>query len=292
MQTLILLAAEEEHELNPLVPHPIEIVLSLVVFGLLFLAVKKFVVPNFEKTFAERTSGDRGWPGRGRDEAGRGRRQARRAREAARRRPARGGAHPRGGARAGRGDRRRDARAGPGRVRRASSSTARPRSRPSASRRSPRCGPRSARLATALAGRIVGESLEDDERVQTASSSGSSPTSRPSSLRDRRERRRSPLMDMRGPSAESSADAWQASWWRRSPRSAPATTAQVGEDLFGARRRCCVRRRACAGWSPTSSVEPRRKAAAGARALRAARSTRSPLDLLADGGRAPVDGHP
>ena len=55
MQTLILSAAEEG-ELNPLVPHPIEIVLSLVVFGLLFLAVKKFVVPGFEKTFAERTS--------------------------------------------------------------------------------------------------------------------------------------------------------------------------------------------------------------------------------------------
>ena len=55
MQTLILTAAEEG-ELNPLVPHPIEIILSLVVFGLLFLAVKKWVVPSFEKTFAERTS--------------------------------------------------------------------------------------------------------------------------------------------------------------------------------------------------------------------------------------------
>ena len=55
MQTLILSAAEEG-ELNPLVPHPIEIILSLVVFGLLFLAVKKWVVPSFEKTFAERTS--------------------------------------------------------------------------------------------------------------------------------------------------------------------------------------------------------------------------------------------
>ncbi len=52
----ILLAAEEEHSLNPLIPHPIEIVLSLVVFGLLFFAVKKWVVPNFEKTYAERTS--------------------------------------------------------------------------------------------------------------------------------------------------------------------------------------------------------------------------------------------
>ena len=34
----------------------VEIVLSLVVFGLLFLAIKKFVVPNFEKTFADRTT--------------------------------------------------------------------------------------------------------------------------------------------------------------------------------------------------------------------------------------------
>jgi F-type H+-transporting ATPase subunit b len=54
MQSLITLAAEEG-ELNPLVPHPIEIVLSLVVFGLLYLAIRKYVVPSFEKTFAERT---------------------------------------------------------------------------------------------------------------------------------------------------------------------------------------------------------------------------------------------
>lgn len=46
----------QEAELNPLIPHPVEIVLSLVVFGLLFLAVRKWVVPNFEKTFAERTT--------------------------------------------------------------------------------------------------------------------------------------------------------------------------------------------------------------------------------------------
>ncbi|HET6700072.1 MAG TPA: F0F1 ATP synthase subunit B [Nocardioidaceae bacterium] len=41
---------------NPLIPHPVEIVLALVVFGLLYLAVKKWVVPNFEKTYAERTA--------------------------------------------------------------------------------------------------------------------------------------------------------------------------------------------------------------------------------------------
>src|SRR5680860_534586 len=50
---LIPLAGEE---LNPLIPHPIEMVLSLVVFGILFFLVTKYVVPNFEKTFAERTS--------------------------------------------------------------------------------------------------------------------------------------------------------------------------------------------------------------------------------------------
>lgn len=42
-------------ELNPLIPHPVEMALSLVVFGLLYLAVKKFVIPNFEKTIVERT---------------------------------------------------------------------------------------------------------------------------------------------------------------------------------------------------------------------------------------------
>ena len=55
MQTLTLLASGEG-KLNPLVPHPVELVLSLVVFGILFFAVKKWVVPNFEATYAERTS--------------------------------------------------------------------------------------------------------------------------------------------------------------------------------------------------------------------------------------------
>src|SRR3546814_4807478 len=56
MQTLTFRAAEEGHELHPLIPHPVELVLSLVVCGILFFAVKKWVVPNFEATFAERTS--------------------------------------------------------------------------------------------------------------------------------------------------------------------------------------------------------------------------------------------
>lgn len=54
MQTQIILAAGEG-ELNPLIPHPIEILLSLVVFAILYFLIKKYVVPNFEKTFAERT---------------------------------------------------------------------------------------------------------------------------------------------------------------------------------------------------------------------------------------------
>src|SRR6476620_2484660 len=49
-----LLAAEAGP--NPLAPHLVEIILSLVVFGLLFLAVKKWVVPSFETTFADRTA--------------------------------------------------------------------------------------------------------------------------------------------------------------------------------------------------------------------------------------------
>ena len=57
LQSIVRLAEEGgEEQLNPLIPHPVEIVLSLVVFGLLYLAVKKWVVPNFEKTFSERTN--------------------------------------------------------------------------------------------------------------------------------------------------------------------------------------------------------------------------------------------
>jgi len=51
--SLVVRAAGEEP--NPLIPHPVEIVLSIVVFAILFFLVKKFVVPNFEATYAERT---------------------------------------------------------------------------------------------------------------------------------------------------------------------------------------------------------------------------------------------
>ncbi len=55
MQTSIILAAgEEEH--GPLAFVWVEFLLALVVFGILFFVLKKYVIPNFEKTFSERTT--------------------------------------------------------------------------------------------------------------------------------------------------------------------------------------------------------------------------------------------
>ena len=45
----LLLAADED--INPLVPTLSEIILVLVIFGIIWYVVAKFVVPNFEKTF-------------------------------------------------------------------------------------------------------------------------------------------------------------------------------------------------------------------------------------------------
>lgn len=55
--TLVAQAAEagEHEEHGPLAFVLVEFLLALVVFGVLFLLIKKFVVPNFEKTFKERT---------------------------------------------------------------------------------------------------------------------------------------------------------------------------------------------------------------------------------------------
>jgi len=47
-------AAAEEH--SPLMVEWVEVAIALVVFGILFFAIKKFVVPAFEKTFEERTT--------------------------------------------------------------------------------------------------------------------------------------------------------------------------------------------------------------------------------------------
>jgi F-type H+-transporting ATPase subunit b len=49
-------AAEGGHEPSPLAVEWVEVMIALIVFAILFLAIKKFVVPNFEKTFAERTT--------------------------------------------------------------------------------------------------------------------------------------------------------------------------------------------------------------------------------------------
>ena len=53
--TLVLRAAEEEGP-NPLIPDVPEIVLGFVVLLILLFLLKKFVVPNFEKAYAERTT--------------------------------------------------------------------------------------------------------------------------------------------------------------------------------------------------------------------------------------------
>ncbi len=54
MQTTDRIVAAEE--LNPLIPHPAEIFLSLFFFIILVALVKKFIVPAFEQAFSERTA--------------------------------------------------------------------------------------------------------------------------------------------------------------------------------------------------------------------------------------------
>ena len=56
MFSTILATAAEGEEHNPLIPIVSEIVLSLVVFAILYFLVRKYVVPNFEKAYAERTA--------------------------------------------------------------------------------------------------------------------------------------------------------------------------------------------------------------------------------------------
>lgn len=71
MHTTFVAAAEGE-QINPLVPHLAEIVLGLVAFAILFVLIKKVVVPNFEKAYAERTAAIEG----GIDEAQRAQKEA------------------------------------------------------------------------------------------------------------------------------------------------------------------------------------------------------------------------
>ncbi|HEY0888376.1 MAG TPA: F0F1 ATP synthase subunit B [Nocardioides sp.] len=54
MNTAAVLAAEEAH--NPLIPVVSELILGAIVFLIVLVAVWKFVVPNFEKAYAERTA--------------------------------------------------------------------------------------------------------------------------------------------------------------------------------------------------------------------------------------------
>ena len=51
-----LMAAEEAEDLNPLIPHVSEIIIGLVVVGILYVLIKKYVVPAFEQAYAERTA--------------------------------------------------------------------------------------------------------------------------------------------------------------------------------------------------------------------------------------------
>lgn len=53
---LILASGGGGHEPSPLAVEWIEVVLALVSFAILFVLITKFVAPNFEKTFAERSS--------------------------------------------------------------------------------------------------------------------------------------------------------------------------------------------------------------------------------------------
>ena|SRR5690349_17976784 len=50
-----LLIASGEEELNPLIPHTVEIIVGGIAFLLLFWVLKKFAFPMFEKTYVERT---------------------------------------------------------------------------------------------------------------------------------------------------------------------------------------------------------------------------------------------
>lgn len=56
MISTVLAAAEGGEEHSPLMPILSEVVLALVVFAILYVLVQKFVVPNFEKAYADRVA--------------------------------------------------------------------------------------------------------------------------------------------------------------------------------------------------------------------------------------------
>lgn len=56
---ITFLAAQEEpagEAPNPIIPHVPEIIVGLIAFGILYYVLKKYVIPLFERTFAERTA--------------------------------------------------------------------------------------------------------------------------------------------------------------------------------------------------------------------------------------------
>jgi|SRR4051794_891497 F-type H+-transporting ATPase subunit b len=158
-----LLAADEGH--NPIVPAPSEFIIALVFFGILVLLVAKFVVPVFEKTYAERTAAIEG----GIHQAEEAQAEANAALEQynAQLADARGEAnrireHAREQAAAIVAEAREQAQQEAGRIVAAGESQVESeRSAAAASLRS-----EVGSLASDLAGRIVGESLSDDERSQ------------------------------------------------------------------------------------------------------------------------------
>jgi F-type H+-transporting ATPase subunit b len=58
MRSIILLSGEEP--LNPLIPHTAELIVGAIAFTLLFLVLRKAVVPKFEKAFTDRTEAIQG----------------------------------------------------------------------------------------------------------------------------------------------------------------------------------------------------------------------------------------
>ncbi len=58
MQFVNVAAAQDK--INPLIPHTAELIVGAIAFLLLFLTLRKFVTPMFEKAFSERTNAIQG----------------------------------------------------------------------------------------------------------------------------------------------------------------------------------------------------------------------------------------
>ncbi|MCG8920126.1 F0F1 ATP synthase subunit B [Actinokineospora sp. PR83] len=56
MKSALILAAEEVEGVDAVLPHPAEIILGAVAFLLLLFVISKFVTPRFEKLYEERTA--------------------------------------------------------------------------------------------------------------------------------------------------------------------------------------------------------------------------------------------